>query len=62
MHLKLFEIQKCRHWGSEHVEDLVDVVHVFSDNAVGGTECAHAHLLDDGSPVVQVRVEKDGIC
>ena len=39
----------------------MDIVHVFSDDAVGSAECAHAHLLDDGSPIVQVCIEKDGI-
>ena len=61
MHLEIFESQKSRDWGSEHIDDLVDIVHVFSNGAVGSTKSTHAHLFGDGLPIVQICTEKDRI-
>lgn len=46
---------------TEHLEELVDVVHVFPNGTVGGAEGADTHLLHHCFPVVKVGVEKDGV-
>lgn len=60
-HLEVFKVQKNRDWRAEHINDLMDVVHVFPNGAVRSAKGTHTHLLDDDLPIVQVCLEKDGI-